>query len=139
MASALLSQQMMTIGDVRSYRVADHRVLVMKRAGLSGEAEILFETHTPPAGAMPSYQQSQADESFFILEGTYTFEIDGVRSELGPGSYVFVPRGIPHAFRNTTCGVARMLVLVSPGASPESFFARPGVPELVDVILQDVA
>ncbi len=77
--------------------------------------------------------------SFFILEGAYSFEIDGVRSELGPGSSVFIPRGTVCSFRNVTCAVARMLVLAGPGVCAGSFFARPGKPESVDVILQAVA
>ncbi len=138
MASAMRNQPMMTIGDGLSYRVAEHRVLV-KSAGVGGERETLFETLMPPAGVMPPYQQPQVDESFFVLEGTYTFEIGGVRSELGPGSYVFIPRGPARSFRNTTCAVARMLVMVSPGACPDSFFARLAAPESSDVILQEVA
>jgi len=139
MASAILSQRMMTIDDSRSYRVAEHRVIIKKRAGVGGATETLFETYTPPAGIMPSHQQPQVDESFFVLEGTYTFEIGGVRSELGPGSYVFIPRGIARSFRNMTCAVARMLVMVSPGACSDSFFAGPAVPESSGVILQEVA
>jgi len=118
MASATLSQRVRTICDGISYRVAEHRVLVKKGADVGGEADTVFETQTPPRGAMPSYQQPEVDESFFILEGAYTFEIGGVRSELGPGGYVFIPRGIIRSFRNSTCAVARMLVMVSPGAYP---------------------
>lgn len=138
MASATRNQRMVTIGAGLSYRVAEHRVLV-KSVGACGGQETLFETLSPPAGVMSSYQPSQVDESFFVLEGIYTFEIGGIRSELGPGSYVFIPRGLARSFRNTTCAVARMLVMVSPGACPDSFFARSAAPESSDVILQEVA
>jgi len=38
---------------------------------------VLAGRQTPPGGAISSYQQLGADESFFILEGAYTFAIDG--------------------------------------------------------------
>ncbi len=100
---------------------------------------MLAGRQTPPGGAISSYQQLGADESFFILEGAYTFAIDGMRSALGPGSHVFIPHGTARSFRNTTCAVARMLVLVSPGACPGPFFSGPAAPEPIDVMLQDVA
>jgi len=139
MVSATRNQRLMTIGDGLGYRVAEHRVLVKKRAGVGGEGETLFETQKPPAGVMPSYQRPQVDESFLVLAGTDTFEIGGVRSAPGPGSYVFIPRGLARSFCNTTCAVARMLVMVGPGACPDSFFARSAAPESSDVILQGVA
>jgi quercetin dioxygenase-like cupin family protein len=139
MANATLTKRMTTISDGVTYRVAEHRVSVKRRADSGGEGESLFEAATPPGGTMPTYQQPDVDESFLILDGAYTFEIGGARFELGPGGYVFVPRGIPRSFCNVSCVVARMLVLVSPGARPESFFARQAAPEFIDVILQDVA
>ena len=139
MVIAVRNQRITTIGDGLNYRVAEHRVTIKQRAGVEGCTETLFEAYTPPAGAMSSYQQLGADESFFVLDGTYSFEIGGVRSELGPGSYVFVPRGVARSFRNTSYAMARMLVMVGPGARPDSFFARPGAPETLDVFLQEVA
>lgn len=139
MANATLSKRTMTISDDVAYRVAEHRVSVKRRPAANGEGETLFEAQTPPGGAMPAYTQAIVDESFLILEGAYSFEIGGVRSELGPGSYVFVPRGTVRSFRNIACAVSRMLVLVSPGALPETFFARSAAPEPIEVCLQEVA
>lgn len=58
---------------------------------------------------------------------------------VSPIASFFIPRRTVRSFRNVTCAVARMLVLARPGVCAGSFFARPGKPESVDVILQAVA
>ena len=82
----------------------------------------LFETETPPAGGWPAHVQRYDDEAFYVLEGTYTFLVDAEELQVGPGGYVFVPRGTVHAFVNSGPAEARMLVLITPGGIQETFF-----------------
>ncbi len=39
------------------------------------------------------------DESFYLIEGNYRFEVGGLLHELGPGSHIFIPRGVSHRFQ----------------------------------------
>src|SRR5262249_21666063 len=45
----------------------------------------------------------------------FEFEIAGRRERAGPGTTVYAPQGIPHAFRVTSSTPARALVWTTPG------------------------
>ena len=49
-------------------------------------------------------------EMWYVLEGEYTFTIDGQTYEGGPGTFVAVPAGTPHTFTTKTPG-AKLLML----------------------------
>lgn len=138
MVSATLPQHATAIGGDRTYRVGANWVTVKVQSSATDETYALFEAWTPLGGGVASYCQTAEDEAFFVLEGTYRFELAGVCSDLGPGSYVFVPRGTAHAFVNAAGVPARMLVMATPGARRGYFFATPGEPELVEATLHNV-
>jgi uncharacterized cupin superfamily protein len=76
-------------------------------------------------GTAPHLQRHE-DEAFFVLEGRYSVLIGDEQVELGPGSYVFVPRGTRHAITNIGTGPARMLIMITPGGNHELFLAEIG-------------
>src|SRR5258708_5127675 len=71
----------------------------------------------------PLHRHSREDESFYILEGTYLFEVDGVQFTAGEGYYVFAPCGTIHAFQNAGATSGRLLIVVQP-AGLEKFLAE---------------
>lgn len=118
-------------------------IVTMKAAAAdTGGVYSLFETETPPAGGCPLHTQRYDDETFYVLDGKYTFVLGDEEIELGPGGYLFAPRGTPHGYTNTGAAPARMLTLVTPGGIQETFFDevddrtdRPaGEPELARVL-----
>jgi len=86
----------------------------------------ITEGITPPNGGPPLHRHSREDESFYILEGEFVFEVDGKQTKAGPGCSVFVPRGTAHLFQNIGTGVGRMLSVVQP-AGLEDFFTEMSV------------
>lgn len=48
----------------------------------------------------------------YIIEGTGTLEIDGVRNEIAAGSYAFVPGNALHQFSNASDKPLRFLCIV---------------------------
>lgn len=72
---------------------------------------------TQPAGtATPVHIHTQEDEAFYLLDGTMTYSADGQIHRLGAGSFIFLPRGLPHGFRVTGTGPVRFLAVTVPGA-----------------------
>jgi mannose-6-phosphate isomerase-like protein (cupin superfamily) len=55
-----------------------------------------------------------------VLTGTLEVECGGDRFQAGPGSFVFLPRNQPHAFR-TVGGPATALLIATPGGLDEYF------------------
>ncbi len=71
--------------------------------------------HRVPAGyAPPLHVHADQDEVFVVLDGAFTFRCGPQRMEAGAGAVVFLPRGVPHAFRVSDDGAGRALVLTSP-------------------------
>jgi mannose-6-phosphate isomerase-like protein (cupin superfamily) len=112
-------------------------------ASATNGAYSLFEARTPPQGGSPPHYQRHEEESFYVLEGEYTFLMGEQTITLGPGESVTVPREMVHNFTNTGNTPARMLIITSPGGIHEQFFrdvghptdAPPaGPPDLVQVV-----
>ena len=83
----------------------------------------LVEAIVPPGGGPPSHVQTREEEAFYILEGSLTFygeEGEGIVA--GPGTYLNIPKGAKHRFRNEEEHTAKMLF----------FFAPAGIEALFD-------
>lgn len=77
----------------------------------------------PPGFASPYHVHQREDEAFYILEGETEFVCDGKWTTVGPGGYIFLPRGVPHGFR--TPRPVKMLILIAP-AGFERFVMEMG-------------
>lgn len=62
----------------------------------------------------PRPTDTREDESVYVLTGTLDVECGEDRFEAGPGSFVFLPRDLPHTFRSIG-GAATGLLIVAPG------------------------
>ena len=69
----------------------------------------------PPLLDAPLHVHEHEDELFHILEGEHVFECGGDRFEVGPGDFLALPRGVPHAHRRVVSGAGRFLVMTAPG------------------------
>lgn len=74
----------------------------------------ILEITEPPNTVAPLHVHHREDESFWILEGTITFEVGDATIQAGPGDYVFGPRGIQHRYIVGDAG-CRMLFIMTPG------------------------
>src|SRR5690349_7791885 len=48
----------------------------------------------------PKHTHTREDESFYVFTGALYVECGDDRLEAGPGSFVFLPRNLPHTFRS---------------------------------------
>jgi quercetin dioxygenase-like cupin family protein len=80
-----------------------------------------FATVVAPGQGPPLHTHAAEDETLYVLEGQVRFRLGDELSTGGPGSFVFVPRGTPHTFRNVGAEPARMLIHFSPSGM-ERFF-----------------
>jgi quercetin dioxygenase-like cupin family protein len=82
-----------------------------------------FENVIAPGDGPPAHFHVDEDESWYVLEGTLRFMLGEEMRSAPAGTFVFVPRGVPHAFQNVGDGPARILVLFTPSGM-ERFFDR---------------
>ena len=104
---------------------ADARVHVAD-ADTAGQLA-LVEWTCPAAADSPRHRHPEADETYFVLEGTLRVWLAGVWREVPSGSAVVLPRGLEHAVVVPERGV-RVLALASPagtGGLQAELAARP--------------
>ena len=87
----------------------------------------LWHAWIPPGGGPPPHTHSREDEAFYVLEGELVCRYGGEQFTAGPGTFVNLPPGTPHQFRNESQKPARSLLLVCPAGLEQMFF-ETGVP-----------
>jgi quercetin dioxygenase-like cupin family protein len=115
---------------------------IVTRAAETANRLFAFEAIEPPGGGPPLHIHATEDEYFLVLEGEITFFIDGQVVKASAGESAFVPRGVPHCFKNCSTQLARVFVLFTPGQI-EGFFdyglpvndARPSDEYLIERIM----
>jgi quercetin dioxygenase-like cupin family protein len=70
---------------------------------------------------------NSTEESFFVLEGGFTFSVGGNDIEARPGDYVRVPRAAVHVLGGKAGG-GRLLVLWVPGGLEQMFLELGRLP-----------
>jgi uncharacterized cupin superfamily protein len=58
---------------------------------------------------------SKESEAFYVLDGTMTYQAGAELHRLVAGSFIYLPRGVPHAFRVTGNHPVRVLAMTVPG------------------------
>jgi quercetin dioxygenase-like cupin family protein len=82
----------------------------------------LVENLIPAGDASPYHVHHNEDEACYVVKGTLRFFSGDDSWVAGEGSYVFMPRGIPHGFQVEGDEPARILLFVTP-AGFEHFVA----------------
>ena len=108
-------------------RGRDGVIVVPPGAGLRvGNVEFLaLSEHTPrfnlsivtiAAGreGPPAHKHDEEDDSFLVLDDEMIFVADGEEVVAKAGTFVLVPPGVEHTFRNPTDGPVRMLNIHAP-------------------------
>ena len=81
------------------------------------------EAVVPPGGGPPPHIQTREEEGFYVTEGELIFRAAGKRVVAGPGTFIHVPRGVPHGFKNESDQTARMVFFFVP-AGIEAMFEK---------------
>jgi mannose-6-phosphate isomerase-like protein (cupin superfamily) len=74
----------------------------------------MFEAIVPPGGWPPLHIHSREEESFWVLEGRITFQLGEDRFVAEVGTFLNLPVGSLHSFKNESGERARLLISVAP-------------------------
>jgi quercetin dioxygenase-like cupin family protein len=101
--------------------------LIDARSG--GKQAAVNYIRTPPGGGSPRGMHTHTwEQLFYVLDGTMSIEVDGQRHEVGPGSLIVFPAGMPHRNWNETERDTVHLAINVPMPDPD----RPREPVIGD-------
>lgn len=87
-----------------------------------------LELTASPGIEPPMHVHRNEDEYYYLLDGEVTFHVGAENHHGHPGSFVFLPRNLPHTFTIQTAS-ARMLLLNAPGGFERMFELAPNTPD----------
>jgi quercetin dioxygenase-like cupin family protein len=97
--------------------------LVIKISGevTDGAFSVFEDVVRPGAGPARHFHRDQ-EETFFVLDGHFDFEIEGVLHHAGAGNIAVVPRGAVHAFKNVGEDHGLLRYMFTPAGEAEKMF-----------------
>ena len=71
----------------------------------------------------PPLHQHDLDETFYVTEGEFIFQLGDKKVKAIAGSTIFIPRMLPHTFL-VMSEIGKTLFMVSPSGNVEALFAK---------------
>lgn len=71
----------------------------------------------------PLHMHYDQDETFYVIEGEYIFQLGDKKMVLKAGDTIFLPRNVPHTWIQTT-NLGKLLYFLQPAGKMEEFFAE---------------
>jgi len=94
--------------------------VLASEAETNGEFSLLL-SHAPAGDQAPLHVHDRESESFFVLASEYRIRCGSQTFVAKAGDFVYLPRGVPHAWEVTGESQGSKLILTVPGGI-ESFF-----------------
>jgi len=106
------------LGEIMDFKVTGEET--------AGSFCVIELTAYPHNGPSPHIHHRE-DESFYVLDGNFSFLLGDRTIEAGPGFFCRVPKGTVHRYDNVGTKPGKVLVILTP-AGFEKFFAEIGKP-----------
>ena len=109
--------------------------LVFLVTGEDSKHASMFEWTVPAGFSTGLHVHRVQEETFYVLEGACEWQVGDELVRATPGTYAFIPPGVPHNIGNTSDKTARMFITVSPPGHEHYFeelaklVARGGPPD----------
>lgn len=110
-------------GEGMTFDMGIFQAVVLASGDQTEESFSLLRTQNEPPGfGPPLHIHHDAAEAFYVPKGAYRMFVPSGEYECGPGSFVYVPRGVAHTFQVVSEEPGEKLNLFAPSAMV-SFFA----------------
>ena len=96
----------------------------------------VFDAQRSGKGGPSLHIHHDQEEWIQVVAGTFDIQVGTEVFHLAAGDSVLAPRGVPHAFAQTSDGPARLLTVYQPAGSIEAFFTEASL--LVEQTEEDI-
>jgi 2-polyprenyl-6-methoxyphenol hydroxylase-like FAD-dependent oxidoreductase/quercetin dioxygenase-like cupin family protein len=120
-------------GGGKTLQVLGNPWIIKAATDQTGGTIAALEGSFQPGSGAPAHLHHSHEETFYVLSGEFLFRLDSQSQVVSAGTFVFVPRGIPHGFENVGTSPGTILGIMTP-AGFERFFEElaqlpPGPPD----------
>ena len=102
------------LGDLYTFKVTGEQ---------TNGAFTVIDQVIQPQGGPPPHIHHREDEAFYVLEGTFSLLSGDQQTDAEAGTFVYIPRGTVHTFKNIGQKPGRLLVTITPAGLEEFFYA----------------
>jgi len=113
-AADVHGQSIIGFGEQRVLQVFGEAITVKIDSAQTEGRYAVIEEVSPVGGGPPLHVHRHEDELFYVLEGEVEFQLGDQRFRAKAGSTAFLPRDIPHTFRNAGRIPSKVLVVIIP-------------------------
>jgi len=92
---------------------------------VSGGSCSAFELSANPQSGPYLHVHHSLDEWYYVLSGEFLFKAGDESHTLPTGASIWLPRGVPHLWSNTSASEAKLILICLPGGF-EKFFEEMG-------------
>lgn len=110
-------------GEGKKTRITGFDALYRTDTEVTGDLMDYFVLTVPSEGGAPLHIHHKNDETLFVLSGEFTFQVGDKVSQAPEGTFVFLPRGVPHKFTNVGKSEGRLIGTFTPAGTFEFFNA----------------
>jgi quercetin dioxygenase-like cupin family protein len=100
-------------GQAKEVVLAGHPMAFLV-TGADTKHTSMFDWTMPPQFSTGLHVHRTQEETFYVLDGECEWQVGERRIRATPGTFVFIPPGVPHNIANATDKPARVLMTVSP-------------------------
>ena len=102
-------------GEGERHAVGFSEVVIKATGDDTGGSFFLAESRVEPGfPGPPLHRHRTLHDMFYVLEGTLTVRVEDDTREVGPGTFICVPPGVAHTFRNASETPVRFLNFNTP-------------------------
>jgi quercetin dioxygenase-like cupin family protein len=122
-------------GEGKEHILAGQPMAVLV-TGEDSKHTCMFDWTLPAGFSTGLHVHRVQEETFYVIEGECEWQVGDRVIRATPGTYLFLPPGVPHDIRNASDRPARMLMTVSPPGHEHYFeelamlAARGGAPDV---------
>ena len=101
-------------GEGKSYWLLGDLYTFKATGDDTGGAFAMVEAQVQPQNGPPPHIHRREDETFYVLEGEFSFLHGDAAFSAGPGSFIYIPKGTLHTYKNVSGAIGRLVFLFSP-------------------------
>lgn len=104
-----------------SFDLIGTKMTILVPATQTNGESVTIQDEVAPGGGVPAHVHTREDETYVITQGQFRFWRGHEVIDARPGSVVYLPRNVPHQFRNVGTTPGTLVFTITPAGLEKMF------------------